>query len=74
MLNQKVDGGEYHALIKKDNLKLDDGPYSVNDLSELPPRMQLQSVFAPMNKEVVLFFTKTVLSQTITKQVSPLMV
>ena len=53
-----ADGGEYRAFLQKDKLKLDDRSYSVNDLSELPHSLQPQSVFTPMNKEVVLFFTK----------------
>ena len=55
---KKTDGTGYSANLVRDCLMLDNKPFSLNNLSDLPPALQPASIYTPMSDDVVLFFTQ----------------
>ena len=63
---KKADGTGYKANLVRDHLMLDNKPFSITDVPDLPVALQPASIYTPMSDSVVLFLPNIHPSQTIT--------
>ena len=55
---KKADGTGYRANLVRNHLMLDNKPFSIDDVPDLPAALQPASIYTPMSDNVVLFYTQ----------------